>query len=115
VNIIDLSSLLRKFILYGFNIIKRIISAALDKIIKFISLDFLISSIRAQVSLKGVNHWIILPIAILVVDMVISGAVLSICLFCLYNGCFFVGSEEMKMNSRSEYKEVSMTDSKRNR
>jgi len=61
--------------LCGFNVINRIISAALDKIIEFISFDFLISSIRAQVSLRGVNHWIILPIAILVIDMVISGAV----------------------------------------
>jgi len=114
-NIIDLSNLLRKFILCGFNVIKRIISPALDKIIKLISFDFLTSSIIVQASLRGVNHWIILPIVILAIDMVISGAVLSICLFCLYNGCFFVGSEEIKMNSRSEYKEVSMIDSKRNR
>ena len=60
-NVIDLNNLLRKIILYGFNIINKIISIVLDRIVKFISFDFLISSIRIQVSLRGVNHCIILP------------------------------------------------------
>ena len=34
-NVIDLNNLLRKIILYGFNIINKIISIVLDRIVKF--------------------------------------------------------------------------------